>query len=139
MADAGAVMGTGKGSSAGLRSLQNSIKRVSPFIWIAVAVVATTGTIAGLATATVPASNKLSGKSAAAARELIATATTLANQASQDTDPRQRQRDISMGLAYVAAARFLASDEVLQARTGVKVPELWATLRAQDAATAAMP
>jgi hypothetical protein len=68
---------------------------------------------------------------------LVATAVTLSTQASQTgADARVRARDAAMGLAYVAAARILASDDVLQARTGVKIPELWATLRAQDTSLA---
>ncbi len=121
-----------------VQNIKSLASKVPPAVWIATAVTATTLVIAGLARAAAPASQRLTGKAAVAARELIHTAVTLSSQAAQSSaSPHQRSRDAAMGLAYVAAARFLASDDVLQARTGVKVPELWATLRAQDTALAA--
>jgi hypothetical protein len=116
------------------KSIQALACRVPPAVWVALAVVLTVGVVAGLARASAPAATRLTGKAAVAAKELVTSAATLSTQAAQDVEPRQRLKDVTTGLAYVAAARFLAPDDVLQAKTGVKVGELWATLRAQDAA-----
>jgi hypothetical protein len=120
-----------------LYTVKTLAARVPPSVWISAAVVATTLVVGGLARAAAPPSSRLTGTAARAARELVATAVTLSTQAAQTgADARIRARDAAMGLAYVAAARILASDDVLQARTGVKIPELWATLRAQDTSLA---
>jgi hypothetical protein len=77
----------------------------------------------------------LTGKAAVVARELVQSAAALSKQADQDASTRQRMRDLDTALAYLAAARSIAPDNVLTARSGIKVEELLATLRAQDQAT----
>ena len=110
----------------------HKLKRVPVQVWVGVAVIATVAVVAGLARAAKPPAPALTGKSLAAARGLLASATQLSKQAEQDQDVHQRRKDIYTGLAYVSAARFLASDSVLEARCGVRVDELVATLKAQE-------
>lgn len=110
------------------------VKKVPAAVWVAVAVICAVGLAAGLSRAAAPASYQLHGKAGSAAKELVSSAAHLSKQALQDTEPRQRAKDVLTGLAYIAAARFLAPDAVLQARSGIKVDELAATLRAQEQA-----
>jgi hypothetical protein len=109
------------------------VRKVPTAVWVSVAVVVMVALVAGLSRATQPSSHNLTGKPLTAARELLSSAKQLAKQATQDVDLRQRHRDVDTGLAFIAAARFLAPDSVLETKCGVKVDELFATLRAVDA------
>ncbi len=108
------------------------LRKVPAAAWAGIAVIVLVLLVAGLARAATPSANTLSGKAFLAAQELLTSAKRLAKQATQDVDSRQRARDIDTGLAFICAARFLASDAVLERRCGVKVDELFATLRALD-------
>ncbi len=109
-----------------------ALRRAPVAVWIGVAVVLVVGLVAGLGRASAKKTAPLTGRALHGARTLLASAAQLSVQADQDLDPRQRLKDIHTGLAYVAAARVIAADDVLQARCGVKVPELFAALRAQE-------
>ena len=96
--------------------------------------VPTVAVVAGLSRAAANKRPSLSGRSLTAARSLLASAAQLSAQADQDADLRQRTKDVHTSLSYINAARFLAPDDVLQARCGVRVEELFAAVRAQEAA-----
>ena len=115
-----------------LAVLKQSVKKVPSAVWATLGIVVMVAVVAGLARAASPPSTQLTGKSLASARELLQSAKQLAKQAAQDVDARQRHRDIDTGLAYIAAARFLAPDSVLEQRCAVKVDELYATFKALD-------
>ncbi len=111
---------------------KTAMKKVPVAIWVAITVVLMVALVAGLARATTPSKTALNGRALTAAKELLGSAKQLSKQAIQDVDPRQRSRDIDTGLAFIAAARFLAPDTILESKCGVKVDELFATLRALD-------
>ena len=112
--------------------LKAMAKQVPGPVWVTVVTIVLLALVAGLARAAAPSKHSLGGKSLTTAKELLESAKQLARQAAQDVEPRQRTRDVDTGLAYVAAARFLAPDAVLESKCGVKVDELAATLRALD-------
>lgn len=100
--------------------------------WVAASVVLGVITISGLARAAEPSSTRLNAKTLSALREYVQTALRMLDQAKQDLDLLQKLTDISFGLAYINSARFIASDAVIEARCGVKIGELHATLRAMQ-------
>ena len=115
-------------------AIDAAARKVPVAVWIGLAVVATVAVVAGFGRGASHRRPTLTGRSLTAARSLLASATQLSAQADQDLDMRQRTKDVHSALAYINAARFLAPDDVLQARCGVKVEELFAAVRAQEAA-----
>ena len=103
---------------------------IQPFVWVSVATVALVAVVAGIARATDPNPIKLSSKERFGIQQLIDNARTMSKQAEQDADLTQRLTDICFGLAYVNSARLLATDLVIEDVCGVKVDELYSTLRA---------
>ena len=122
------------GAGGGAAAIDAAARKVPTAVWVGVAVVATVAVVAGLSRAAANKRPSLSGRSLTAARSLLASAAQLSAQADQDADLRQRTKDVHTSLSYINAARFLAPDDVLQARCGVRVEELFAAVRAQEAA-----
>lgn len=122
-----------RGGMAVVKAIDTAARKVPVSVWIGMAVVVLMAVVAGLGRGAANRRPALTGRSLTAARSLLASAAQLSAQADQDLDPRQRSKDVHTSLAYINAARFLAPDDVLQARCGVKVEELFATVRAQEA------
>lgn len=120
-------------------SFDRAARKVPVAVWIGVAVVALVAVVAGLSRGSTNRRPTLKGQALTAARSLLQSAAQMATQAQQDLDPTQRAKDVHFALAYINAARNLAPDDVLQARCGVNVTELFAVVRAQEAALAPGP
>ena len=100
--------------------------------WVSGATVLCVGIIAGLARATDPDTQRLNSKSIHAIKSYMESAVRLKTQAVQDADLLQRLTDICFSLAYINAARVIASDGVIESKCGVKVDELHVILRAMQ-------
>ena len=98
--------------------------------WVSLGTVLSVVVIAGLARATDPDPQRLNGKSLFAVRSYIDSALRFKRQAVQDADLIQRLTDICFAIAYINAARIIASDALLEQKCGIKVDELHVTLRA---------
>ena len=98
--------------------------------WVSIGTVLSVVIIAGLARATDPDPQRLNAKSVSAVRSYIDSALRFKKQAIQDADLIQRLTDICFAIAYINAARVIASDALLEQKCGIKVDELHATLRA---------
>lgn len=103
---------------------------VPSVVWVSLGTIAVTALVAGLARAAEPNASKLNGKALVAVQQYVENAVKLSKQAEQDADLTQRLTDICFGIAYINAARAMASDAVLEQKTGVKVDEIHSTLRA---------
>lgn len=102
------------------------------FAWTSGATIVAVLLIAGLTRAADPHPSSLNSKALFAMRNYIESALNFTKKAEQDADLTQRLTDICFGLAYVNAARMLASDVTIEDKCGVKVDELFGTLRAQQ-------
>ena len=100
--------------------------------WVSAATVLCVAIIAGLARATDPDTRRLNAKTIHAMKNYMDSAVRLKKQALQDADLLQRLTDICFSLAYINAARVIASDGVIENKCGVKVDELHVVLRAMQ-------
>ena len=98
--------------------------------WVSMGTIFSVLVIAGLARATDPDPQRLNSKSLHAVRSYIDSALRFKKQATQDADLLQRLTDICFAIAYINAARVIASDALLEQKCGIKVDELHVTLRA---------
>ena len=98
--------------------------------WVSGATILGVAVIAGLARATDPDTQRLNGKPLYAIKSYMDSTIRLKKQALQDANLLQRLTDICFALAYINAARVIASDSVIENKCGVKVDELHITLRA---------
>ena len=98
--------------------------------WVSLGTLFSVVVIAGLAKATDPDPQRLTGKALFAVRSYIDSALRFKKQAVQDADLTQRLTDICFAIAYINAARVIASDALLEQKCGTKVDELHVTLRA---------
>lgn len=96
-------------------------------------VVLLVGLVAGLSRATVSTTRKLSSRDVSVLKQLVNSACRMSRKAEQNSKLLQTLTDVQFGLAYVNSARVLGgSDEILEEVTGIKVNELYMTLRSQQ-------
>lgn len=108
---------------------------VPTVLWVSLGTIAVTALVAGLARAAEPQASKLNGKALVAVQQYVENAVKMSKQAEQDADLTQRLTDVCFGIAYVNAARAMASDAVLEQKCGVKIDEVHSTLRAMQQQT----
>lgn len=106
--------------------------QIAPYIWVSGATILLVAFVSAVSKATDPHPTKLNGKGLSAVKHYMDSAVTLSKKADQDADLSHRLIDICFGMAYVNSARILATDVVIEGKCGIKVDELYATLRAQQ-------